>query len=77
MAVKLHSSVPKPGVLMAAAIVLVLCVSEQNNAQVAGSRQAPANQPQASDNAGRELVSRQGEEELRSGTDLTRRGLFR
>jgi len=77
MAVKLPSSVPKPGVLIAAAIVFVLCVSEQNNAQVAGGRQAQVNQPQASDNAGRELVSRQAEEELRSGTDLTRRGLFR
>jgi len=77
MLVKSRSSVSKHGVLIAVAIVFLLSGSEQNNAQVAGSRQAPANQPQASDNAGRALVSLQAEEELRSGTDLTRRGLFR
>jgi tetratricopeptide (TPR) repeat protein len=71
-----HSSTEKLGVLISAAIVLVLFVCEQNNAQIGGSRQVPANQPQTSDNAGHE-GSLQAEQELRNGTDLTRRGLFR
>lgn len=71
-----HSSTEKLGVLISAAIVLVLFVCEQNNAQIGGSRQVPANQPHTSDNAGHE-GSLQAEQELRNGTDLTRRGLFR
>jgi tetratricopeptide (TPR) repeat protein len=70
-------SVLKHGLLMGAAILFVLCVGEQNKGQVGGRQQAPANQPQASDNAGHEMVLPHAEEELRSGTELTRRGLFR
>ena len=77
MPVKSQSSVSKHNLLIGTAILFVLCVSEQNNAQVGGRQQAPANQPQASDNTGHELVSPHGEEELQSGTDLTSRGLFR
>ena len=77
MSVNLQSSISKHGLLIAAAMLFVLCVSEQNKAQVGGRQQAPAQQPQASDNTGHELVSPHAEEELRSGTELTRRGLFR
>jgi tetratricopeptide (TPR) repeat protein len=77
MSVNLQSSVSKHRMLIGAAILFVLCVSERNNAQVGGRQQAPAKQPQASDNTGHELVSPHAEEELRSGTNLTRRGLFR
>ena len=71
-----HSGTEKLGVLISAAIALVLFVCEQNNAQIGGSRQVPANQLHTSDNAGHE-GSLQAEQELRNGTDLTRRGLFR
>ena len=77
MPVKSQSSVLRHGLLIGAAILFVLCVGEQNKAQVGGRLRAPANQPQASDNTGHELVSPHAEEELRRGTDLTRRGLFR
>jgi tetratricopeptide (TPR) repeat protein len=77
MPVKSQSSVLKHGLLIGAAILFVLCVGEQNEAQVGGRQQAPAKQPQASDNTDHELVSPHAEEELRIGTELTRRGLFR
>ena len=75
--VKSQSSVSNRRLLIGSAILFVLCVGEQNKAQVGGRQQAPANQPQASDNTDRELASPHAEEELRIGTDLTRRGLFR
>ena len=71
----------KRGLIITATIVFVLSVSELSNAQAPSGRlQAPANQAQTNDRAEGEPaleIQQQAEQELRNGTDLTRRGLFK